>query len=176
MRGRCAECGGERWCHAASLLLARDVKRSGHHRDCFQRPHQRLLEFSWYFSPLTMQNPYQTTTGVTKTPVKTWVTSTTVYERWRRDAQMCKAWPSSACGTPSLGNSDECIRREDSCVHIQKHFIAAPPLFQKCSSLSIQVFKGVFMVLMTNEQGYLIIDRRRYTLKNHTCNLLGLWR
>ena len=56
-------------------------------------------------------------------------------------------------------------------VHIDKHFSAAPPLFQKAPVKVSQVFKDVFMVTMANEQGYFITDRRN-TLRNPSCVFL----
>ena len=62
-------------------------------------------------------------------------------------------------------------KRED---HIKTHFISTPPpLFPKAPVEETLVFKGAFMVLMTNEQGYYIIDRRN-TLRNPPCSLWGL--
>ena len=58
-------------------------------------------------------------------------------------------------------------------VHIQKHFTAAPPLFQRAPVKMTQGFKGLFMVLMTNEQDYYITDKKN-TLRNPACTLCGL--
>ena len=45
------------------------------------------------------------------------------------------------------------VTRDESNVHIQKHFSAAPPLFQKAAVKMTQIFKGVFKVLKTKEMG-----------------------
>ena len=59
------------------------------------------------------------------------------------------------------------------CIHTQEHFSATPPLFQKPPVSVTQVFKGVFMVLMTNVQSYCLTDRRN-TLRNPSCTFCGL--
>ena len=57
-------------------------------------------------------------------------------------------------------------------IHIQKPLSAAPSLSFKAPVEVTQVFKGVFMVLMTNERDYYITERRN-TLTNPA--LYSLW-
>ena len=44
-----------------------------------------------------------------------------------------------------------------------------PPLFQKAPVEVTPVFKGVFVVLVTNEQGYCINDGRKHPQKPGLC-------
>ena len=89
---------------------------------------------------------------------------------------------------PRQGSKDPRIREEsnwrsdggvevngNSCVHIRKHFNAAcTPMCRNTPVLNDAISKRCFSkVLMTNEQGYYIIDGRS-TLRNPDCSLCGL--